>query len=117
MTSFGSSRNGTSKPRGLHMELMWLRMPLLVFGYDLLLCLTFNVSLLWFHMIPSIFFSFIFVNISSILDFALSDCGKTSSKELEFDMHFVILIPPYDNDFVTLKTVSFAKSIFLYDSK
>ena len=52
-----------------------------------------------------------------MLDLAISDCGKTSSKELEFDIHFFSLHPPFDNNFVTLTTVSFAKSIFLYHRK
>ena len=68
-------------------------------------------------MIPSIFSLSFSIELSSILDLAIPDYRKTSSKELEFDIHFVSLNPPSDNNFVMLTTVSFAKFIFLYDPK
>ena len=51
-----------------------------------------------------------------MLDLTTSDCGKTSCKELELEIHFGSLKPP-DNNFMMLMTVPFAKSIFLHVSK
>ena len=68
-------------------------------------------------MIPSIFLVSFFIELSSILDLPASDRDKTLSGELELNIHVICLNSPSDNNFVTLTTVSFAKSIFLYDSK
>ena len=53
-------------------------------------------------MIPSIFSVLFLMESFFILSLAISDCSKTSSKELEFDIHFVSLNRPSDNNFVTI---------------
>ena len=58
-------------------------------------------------MISSIFAVSFFNELSSILDFPIADCGKTSSKELEFDILFVGLNSPPGKNFVTLTTFFF----------
>ena len=68
-------------------------------------------------MIPSIFSVLFLMELFFVLSLAISDCSKTSSKELEFDIHFVSLNRPSVNNFVTLTTVSFAKSISLFVPK
>ena len=52
-------------------------------------------------MIPSIFSVLFLMESFFILSLAISDCSKTSSKELEFDIHFS-LNRPSDNNFVTI---------------
>ena len=50
----------------------------------------------WFLVLFQFYFSL------NYLLYWISDNGKTLSKELEFDIHFVSLNAPCDNNFVTL---------------
>ena len=78
-------------------------MPLVVFGYNLLLYVTFNVSFLKFHRIPKIFSVSFGIELISMLDLAIS-CWSKTSKVLEFEIHFVIVNPPFDDN-LALSTV------------